>query len=92
MAATEPVGVGEDDHSRYRSLTDKDTYTFIEDLKNSNTKRKTISNCKIFTNWLKSENEIRNFEDILACPGFDSVTDFFSICHNLRDEEKLTLY
>ena len=76
MAATEPVGVGEDNHSRHRSVTDKDTYTFIEDLKNSSTKRKTISDCKIFTNWLKSENEIRNLEDILACPGFDSVTDF----------------
>jgi hypothetical protein len=22
---------------------------------------------------------------ILACPGFDSVTDFFSICDNIRD-------
>jgi hypothetical protein len=31
---------------------------------------------------------------ILACPGFDSVTDFFSSCDNLRDlnKEKLTLH
>lgn len=66
MAATEPVGVGEDDHSRYRSVTDENIYTFIEDLRNSNTKRKTIDDCKIFMNWIESENEIRNLEDIPA--------------------------
>lgn len=66
MAATELIGVGEDDHSRYRSVTDENIYTFIEDLKNSNTKRKIINDCKIFMNWIESENEIRNLEDIPA--------------------------
>jgi len=87
MAATEPVGVGEDDHSRYRSVTDEDTYTFIEDLKNSNTKRKTISDCKIFTNWLKSENEIRNLEDIPAADLDNYLARFFLAVRNQKQEE-----
>lgn len=82
MAATEPVGVGEDDHSRYCSVTDEDTYTFIEDLKNSNTKRKTISDCKIFSNWLKSENEIRNLEDIPAADLDNYLARFFLAVRN----------
>lgn len=87
MAATEPIGVGEDDRSRYHSITDEDTYTFIEDLKNSNTKRKTISDCKIFTNWLKSENEIRNLEVIPAADLDNYLARFFLAVRNQKQEE-----
>jgi hypothetical protein len=51
-----------------------------------------LLHCKKFNTQRNIFNE--KISNILACPGFDSVTDFFSICDNIRDlnKEKLTSY
>ncbi|CAG2254716.1 unnamed protein product [Mytilus edulis] len=41
-----------------------ETAEFIESMKNKNTKRKTASDCNIFTNWLTANNKHRKMEEI----------------------------
>ncbi|CAC5387501.1 unnamed protein product [Mytilus coruscus] len=54
----------EADDERFLTLSNDDTCNFIEEMKNDNTKRKTKSDVKLLTEWLKENNELRAVEDI----------------------------
>ena len=49
---------------RFVNIQQTDTSEFVEKMKNTNTKRKTESDLKIFKDWLSSVGEDNNSEDI----------------------------
>ena len=55
---------GSDSEPRFVSVTAEETDTFLESMKNPNTKRKTVSDLTILKEWLTSNNELRPPEAI----------------------------
>ena len=51
---------------RFVKFTEEEIASFSEDQENANTKKKTLSDLRLFNEFLKSEEEERNRENILA--------------------------
>ena len=79
--------MAEAEASRFREVTDDETYAFLEEMKNPNTRRKTVSDCKIFTEWLASENELRPMEEIEPTVLDSYLARFFLSVRNQKHEE-----
>ena len=56
--------IEEHDSTRYREVTEAETFNFVESMKNANTKAKTMSDLKKFNEWLLSVGEERSIETI----------------------------
>ena len=56
--------IEERDSTRYREVTEAETFNFVESMKNANTKAKTMSDLKKFNEWLLSVGEERSIESI----------------------------
>lgn len=56
--------IEERDSTRYREVTEAETFNFVESMKNPNTKAKTMSDLKKFNEWLLSVGEERSIETI----------------------------
>lgn len=54
-----------ENNTRFEQISDIDTYGIIEREKNCNTKKATEGHLRLFTEWLKSNQELRKPEDIL---------------------------
>ena len=50
---------------RFEQISDSDTYGIIEREKNVNTKKATEGHLRLFTNWLRANNEMRTPEKIV---------------------------
>ena len=51
--------------SRFANKADVDTFKIIEEQQNENTKKATVSHLRLFPNCLRSNDELRNPENIL---------------------------
>jgi hypothetical protein len=51
-------------NERFIQISETDTETFIQSIKNDNTWKKTKSDVKLFSEWHHKENEDRLIEDI----------------------------
>ena len=51
---------------RFVKFTEEENASFTEDQENANTKKKTVSDLKLFNEFLNSEEEERNIENIPA--------------------------
>jgi hypothetical protein len=51
--------------TRFKDISDSDTFNAIENEKNVNTRKATDSHMKLFTKWLEANNELRLPEEIM---------------------------
>lgn len=77
----------EADDERFMTVTNDDTSNFIEEMKNDNTKRKTKSDIKLLTEWLKENNELRAIEDISVPELNQYLARFYLSVRSRKNEE-----
>ncbi|XP_071135768.1 uncharacterized protein KIAA1958-like [Mytilus edulis] len=77
----------EADDERLMTITNDDTSNFIEEMKNDNTKRKTKSDIKLLTEWLKANNELRAIEDISVPELNQYLARFYLSVRSRKNEE-----
>ena len=77
----------EADDERFMTITNDDTSNFIEEMKNDNTKRKTKSDIKLLTEWLKENNELRAIEDISVPELNQYLARFYLSVRSRKNEE-----
>ena len=87
MAEDERQLVQEGDLTRFLPISEADTVTFIDSMKNENTTRKTKSDLKLFVDWLRKENELRNVENIEKEKLDQYLARFFLSVRNRKREE-----
>ena len=72
---------------RFEQISDSDTYGIIEREKNVNTKKATEGHLRLFTNWLRANNEMRTPEKIVPMELDMHLAKFFL---SIRKETKAT--
>lgn len=77
----------EADDERFITVSNDDTSNFIEEMKNDNTKRKTKSDIKLLTEWLKENNELRAIEDISVPELNQYLARFYLSVRSRKNEE-----
>ncbi|CAC5426317.1 unnamed protein product [Mytilus coruscus] len=77
----------EADDKRFLTVSNDDTSNLIEEMKNDNTKRKTKSDVKLLTEWLKENNELRAVKDISVPELNQYLARFYLSVRSRKNEE-----